>query len=214
MLRKNLGILVLLVGACVPPDVAWAQAPGGQRGPEGAAPDVMTTQNQDQMYTAWRERVESVDKPAAPTGRDQRVIQQVVSFRKQLEDAIKSKDAAKLSDYFADDYIITLGNALVDGKASRIQWLLAGRPPFEVQPIDTAQYRVLDKDNVVMTANQKYTMGGDGGSSIQYGALRSIFIFTKNRPSATYKGWRLLASQALRVPVVPPKAPVYGPSSP
>ena len=149
------------------------------------------------IYSTWHTYVAKYDK-AEVTADSEKMAREILAFRTQMEEAIRARDAAKLNEYLTDDYVVTLGAGSVDDKAGRIKWLIAGGGPLEAQPIDIYQLRVLGKHNAILTANLRVPSKGQASP-----VLRAIYVYTKDRPTHDYKGWRLAASQALRTPVEP-----------
>lgn len=118
------------------------------------------------------------------------VAEEVTGFRKALLEAIKAKDAAKLRQFYAEDFTHTHTTAAQDSRDARIVALLAGNPVIETAPVENLKIRVHAGGWVaIATGISPITAQSDGKTY----AVHWTTTYVRNEA-----GWQVAASHATR----------------
>ncbi|MCZ8374249.1 MAG: nuclear transport factor 2 family protein [Beijerinckiaceae bacterium] len=118
------------------------------------------------------------------------VAEEVTAFRKALLEAIKAKDAAKLRQFYAEDFTHTHTSSKMDGRDARIVSLLAGDPVIETAPVEDLKIRVHAGGWVaIATGISPITAQSDGKTY----AVHWTTTYVRNEA-----GWQVAASHATR----------------
>lgn len=116
---------------------------------------------------------------------------EVLAFRKELVDAMTTKDVAALRIMYADSYTHTHGSGKVDGKDARIVSLLAGDPVIENAPVEDLSIRTFNADTAIVAGKSPILNKAEN----RLYDFRWIAVYVK-----AHGRWHLAASQATRLP--------------
>ena len=119
---------------------------------------------------------------------------EVLAFRKELIDAMTTKDVVRLRTMYVDSYTHTHGSGKVDGKDARIVALLAGDPVIENAPIEDLSIRTFNSDTAIVTGKSPILNKAEN----RMYDFRWIAVYVK-----AHGRWHLAASQATRLPPRP-----------
>ncbi|MCZ8183544.1 MAG: nuclear transport factor 2 family protein [Beijerinckiaceae bacterium] len=118
------------------------------------------------------------------------IAEEVTAFRKALLEAIKAKDAAKLRQFYAEDFTHTHTTAAQDGRDARIVALLAGDPVIETAPVEDLKIRVHAGGWVAIATGISPIIAQSDGKTY---AVHWTTTYVRNEA-----GWQVAASHATR----------------
>lgn len=123
------------------------------------------------------------------------ISEEIQAFRKGLAEAIAGKDAAKLRDMYAEQFVHTHTTGKTDNRDARIVSALAGEPVIETAPVEDFLIRVPNDWVAVATGTSPIKSMSDG----KIYAVKWTAVYTRAGQS-----WQLVASQATRAHEIKP----------
>jgi Domain of unknown function (DUF4440) len=114
---------------------------------------------------------------------------EIVAFRKIVQDAIAAKDAKLLRELYAPSFVHTHTTGKMDTRDVRIVSALAGDPVIETSPVEDLLIRVPNDWTAIATGQSPIISKADGKTY----AVRWMSVYVR-----TERSWALAASQATR----------------
>jgi ketosteroid isomerase-like protein len=118
------------------------------------------------------------------------IAEELTAFRKALVEAVNAKDAAKLRQFYAEDFTHTHTTSAQDGRDARIVALLAGDPVIETAPVGDLKIRVHAGGWVAIATGISPIIAQSDGKTY---AVHWTTTYVRNEA-----GWQVAASHATR----------------
>lgn len=97
-----------------------------------------------------------------------KIEKEIINFRSEIRQAVKSKNRSNLENFFADGFTHTHASGKVDGKRERIDFFIKGEPTIEDVEPEEIKFNVFGKN--LATAIGKTTL--------LFGTEKRIFQWT------------------------------------
>lgn len=116
---------------------------------------------------------------------------QITALRRELLDAIRSRDRKTLERLYADDFTHTHAVGRVDNKSQRIAALVSGETTIESAEVDDMSIRTYGATTAIVIGQSTIKGQGEGQSTTRY---RWLAVYVKRAGR-----WQIVASQATRI---------------